>query len=355
MRRLLAPSAPLAVLLAAAAVSAAPPARNYSYTEKTFADSTAGDFTAGEDALVRRVAVEALGRFNGSVVVLEADTGRALTIVNQKLALSDGYIPCSTIKLVTALAALSEGLVEPETRIWFDGEWFMTMGEALAISNNVYFDFLGEQLGFERVRRYALLFGFGEKAGWRIPGEQLGAFPERQPKWRVGRMTSFGDGIAVTPIQLAAFTAALANGGSLYYVQHPASPELAARLRPKIKRRLPIARWLPAIEEAMAASVGRGTSKKARVAGQRIRGKTGTCSFYQRRSRTRLGWFASYNRAGNGRSLVVVVMLRGGSMVYGPRAAEIAGAIYRGLAERRYFSSSSAPIAAASPAACCAE
>src|SRR2546426_1045979 len=70
------------------------------WTEPTFADSTAGDLVDGEDLVVRRAAVQALGPFNGTVVVADPSTGRILTIVNQKLAYKSGFQPCSTIKLV---------------------------------------------------------------------------------------------------------------------------------------------------------------------------------------------------------------------------------------------------------------
>jgi cell division protein FtsI/penicillin-binding protein 2 len=70
-------------------------------------------------------------------------------------------------------------------------------------------------------------------------------------------------------------------------------------------------------------------------------GKTGTCSQWEQRKRTRLGWFASYNQVAD-RKLAVVVLLRGGPMVYGPRAAEVAGNVYRDLSEQHYFSSTAA-------------
>jgi len=73
----------------------------------TYADSTLNDNVDGEDLEIRRAAVEALGPYNGSVVVVDPTTGRILTIVNQHLALQGGFIPCSTIKLVAALAALT--------------------------------------------------------------------------------------------------------------------------------------------------------------------------------------------------------------------------------------------------------
>ena len=77
-----------------------PPARSakkkaYSpWRVPTYADSTEGDSPDGEDPIVRRAAVEALGKLNGTVVVSEAQTGRVLSIVNQKLAFKSGFQPC---------------------------------------------------------------------------------------------------------------------------------------------------------------------------------------------------------------------------------------------------------------------
>ncbi len=318
-------------VLACLAIGAAQaePARR-GYTIRPYADSPAGDWADGEDPVVRQAAVEALGRLNGSVVVADAQTGQILSMVNQKLALSDGYIPCSTIKLVAGLAALSEGLIEPAEKVYFPGGWFMTMVHGLAISNNVLFDELGERLGFSRFRRYARWFGFGEKAGWNIPGEQIGRFPDIEHDYGVGRMTSFGDGISVTPLQLAAFVSAIANGGALYYLQHPEDRAEASSLAPRLKRRLAIGDWLPEIEKGMAEAVKSGTARRARASGTSVWGKTGTCSLNLRQSRTRLGWFASFARQDD-RTLTIVVMLRGGSSISGSLASEVAGNVLQRL------------------------
>src|ERR1022692_4402964 len=81
----------------------------------THFDPTAGDNVDGDELEVRRAAVDALGPYNGTVVVVDPQTGRVLTIVNQKTALDSGFTPCSTIKLVTAFAALNEGLSDRDT------------------------------------------------------------------------------------------------------------------------------------------------------------------------------------------------------------------------------------------------
>ncbi len=295
------------------------------WKEPSYADSTRGDNVDGEDLEVRRAAVEALGPFNGSVVVADADSGRLLTVVNQKLAFSDGFQPCSTIKIVAALAALEEGIIESRSQA--------LLVSAMARSSNWYFANLGAKLGFERVRRYARMLGLGEKAGLNIPEEQSGVLPSAPPKYGgVGMMTSFGAGIAQTPLELAAMLGALANGGTLYYLQYPKSPAEAARLVPVVKRQLEIAESLDEMRTAMRAVVDRGTGRRAAAAtDQEILGKTGTCT--DARAPTHLGWFGSFAEAGS-RTLAVVVLLTGGRAVNGPTAAGIAGNFFKNLAER---------------------
>src|SRR6185436_7134588 len=211
------------------------------WDEPTYADSTIGDNVDGEDLEVRRAAVESLGPLNGSVVVSDPQTGRILAMVNQKLALSDGYQPCSTVKVPVAFAALSEGLVDRTTMLPIYGRTKMNLTTALAKSNNQYFAKLGEQLGYERFSYYAHLFGLGEKAGLDIPGEHAGRFPAEPPKnGGMGMLTSFGEEISLTPLQLSAIMASIANGGTLYYLQHPRSQEDVTNFIPRVKRRLEI-------------------------------------------------------------------------------------------------------------------
>src|ERR1700739_2596593 len=145
------------------------------FTMSSFTDGIgAGDITGGEDPLVRQAAIDALGNMNGTVVAIEPTSGRVLAMVNQKLALSSGAQPCSTIKLSVALAALSEGLVSKETPVTLGTHYRMTLTTALAKSNNAYFEALGRKLGFEKVAYYAHEYGLGELAGYNIPGEELG-------------------------------------------------------------------------------------------------------------------------------------------------------------------------------------
>jgi penicillin-binding protein 2 len=299
----------------------------------TYANSTEGDYTEGDDPIVRGAAVEALGKLNGTVVVADPQTGRILTIVNQRLAFRDGFQPCSTVKVPVALAALSESVVERDTRIRLYGRTTMTMTEALARSSNQYFASLGQKLGFERVSYYARLFGLGEKAGLDIEEEKAGLLPPAPPKNGMGMMTSFGDGIALTPLELTALVSAVANGGTLYYLQYPKSQEEAATLLPRVKRHLDIEQLIPGIKPGMQGAVQYGTARRIGFdPTEPIFGKTGTCT--DERSPTHLGWFGSFSQDGpdapKGR-LAVVVLLTGGYGVSGPAAAIVAGNVYKNL------------------------
>jgi cell division protein FtsI/penicillin-binding protein 2 len=310
------------------------------YTSSFAEDQTRGDVTDGEDPIVRRAAIDALGNMNGSIVAIDPSSGRILSMVNQRMALSEGAIPCSTIKVAVALAALSEGIVTKDTKVNLGG-WHMDMTQALTVSNNMYFEALGRKLGFEKVSHYAHQFGLGELAGWNIAGEHLGVFPseELSPKLGgVGRMCSFGQGISMTPLQLGALIGAIANGGTLYYLQHPQTPEEAVSFSPKIKRYLEIKPLIPEVSEGMIGAVRSGTARSLRYnfSEEEILGKTGTCS----ESGTRYGWFASYANTQYGR-IVVVVFLQGGRSTFGPKAAELAGRFYHGLYEQNYFAAKS--------------
>jgi len=304
------------------------------WSEPTFADSTIGDDISGEDLAVREAAVRALGPYNGSVVVVDPQTGRILSMVNQKLALSSGFQPCSTVKLPVALAGLSEHLIARDTPVCIDGAVRMTLTEALARSNNAFFAILGNKLGFERFSYYARLLGLGEKAGYEIEGEKPGYFPAEPPRnTSLGMMCSFGEGISLTPLELAAMLTAFSNGGTLYYLQYPRSLQEVRNFIPRVKRRLSIEPWLEDLRSGMQAAVEYGTARRAQYdPGEAVFGKTGTCT----ERRTHLGWFGSFNMGGRSQ-LVVVVLLTGGAGVSGPTAAEIAGNFYKNIAQSNFF------------------
>lgn len=322
-----------------------PGTRERFYTNSFADDAGAGDIIAGEDRVVRAAAVEALGNMNGAAIVIDPFSGRILAMVNQKLALSSGAPPCSTIKLAVALAALCEGLVTKDTPVQLGPQWRMNMVAAMAISNNTYFEALGREMGFEKVSYYARRFGLGEPAGDHIDGEQRGMFPSQELDPRlggIGKMCSFGESIYMTPLQLGALVSAIANGGTLYSLQHPRTPEEAASFVPKVKRQLEIGPWATEIAAGMAAAVRYGTARSLRYIfrEEQVLGKTGTCS----KNGTRYGWFACYNNSEHRRT-VTVIFLQGGQMSYGPKAVEIAAHLYRNLYDQRFF----AAVSPASP------
>jgi cell division protein FtsI/penicillin-binding protein 2 len=324
-------------------------------------DPTEGDNVDGEDLVVRRAAVAALGTTRGSVVVADPNTGRILTMVNQKLGLQAGFTPCSTIKLVTSLAALNEHVVERDTVIHLSRYTSLDLTTAIAHSNNPYFATLGNRLGFERVIHYAQLLGLGEKAGLDIPGEQPGSIPAEPPKFGgVGMMTSFGEGFLVTPLELAGLLTSIANGGTLYYLQYPRSAEEVDRFTPKVKRPLDLApEGLADIKVGMRGAVDFGTARRAGYdSSEPILGKTGTCTDFS--SSSHMGWFGSFNDVGNHQLVVVVMLAAVNKSVSGGVAAGVAGAIYKNLSEQRYFAMDASdkpalPQMLVSTPACCAQ
>ena len=307
------------------------------HTSSFASDIVEGDVTAGEDPVVRQAAMDALGNMNGTVVAIDPTSGRVLAMVNQKLALSSGAQPCSTIKLSVALAGVSEGLIDKDTEVPLGRRSRMNLTEALAHSNNAYFEAVGRKLGFDKVSYYAHQYGLGELAGYNIPGEQLGTYPEEEISSKLGgvvKMCSFCEGISMTPLQLGAMVTAIANGGTLYYLQHPTRADDVANFQPRVKRHLDIESEIPELSDGMAGAVEYGTARSLRMNfnEESILGKTGTCSH----EGTRYGWFASYANTDIGR-IVTVVFLQGGRPTFGPKAAEIAGRMYRNLYDHNFF------------------
>ncbi len=312
------------------------------WSEPTFADSTIGDTTLGEDPVVRKAAVDALGPYNGAVVVADPKSGRILSMVNQKLATTGAFQPCSTIKVVVSLASLSEGIIDSETPVHLARRTSMDMTKALAMSNNLYFARLGEQLGFDRVQHYAQVYGLGEKAGWNIEGEQPGTVASQPPPDGLGMMTSFGSGIRLTPLELTSIVSTVANGGTMYYLQYPRSEQDLQTFQPKVKRSLNISNLIPSIRTGMMGAVEYGTARRASLnQSEQLFGKTGTCTDTERPG-VHLGWFGSFNDVGKNK-LVVVVLLTGGRGVSGPIASGIAGQVYRNLDSQKYFFGAMAP------------
>jgi penicillin-binding protein 2 len=322
--------------------------RHRRYYRASYVDPSKGDVTTYDDPIVRQIAVEALGHQSGSVVAVNPENGRILAIVNQKMAFSSALEPCSTIKPFVTIAALKEDVITGDTMLRVAPRRYMNLTEALAHSNNEFFQQLGGRLGFSTVHHYDSLFGLGERAGYGIEDEQPGVLPAAPPAYGgVERMCSFGEGIRMTPLQLAAIVSTIANGGTLYYLQYPQSAEAVQDFQPRVRRTLAIAPLLPDLRQGMLAAVLYGTARLSNDPdGEQALGKTGTCN--DPTMGGRLGWFASYAGQENPK-IVLVVLLRGlQRIVNGPHAADVAGKIYRGLYQEKYFVSKPADSAAAS-------
>jgi penicillin-binding protein 2 len=287
----------------------------------------AKDDLTGEDPEVRRIAVNALGHHAGTVVVMDPMTGRVYSIVNQEWALRRGFKPCSTIKLVTGVAGLSENAI-PAIDTVGDG-YNKDLTSALAHSDNPFFQQVGTKIGSDKMVNYARELGLGEKTGINVPFEFAGRLPEIKTGSLERRMFSHADGFEVTPVQLGTLVSAMANGGKLLVPQIGHSQKELSKMSPKVRRQLGITTdvWQRMIP-GMVGAVNYGSGRKAYDPSQTVAGKTGTCIGQG-------GWvglFTSYAPLANPRLAVVVITQGTDARRHFPAA--VAGAIYRGLNHR---------------------
>jgi cell division protein FtsI/penicillin-binding protein 2 len=280
------------------------------------ASASAWDLAVGEAAR------SALGRAQGAVVAMDPHTGRVHALVNPSLGMQRAFQPCSVFKIVVGIAGLSEGVITPSTTFrctrgcWmWAGHGTIDLGRALAVSCNPYFEWVGEQLGYEKVRHYAQLLGLGEPSGINLTGETAGRVPEFVRPSAVGHLSSHAEGIATSALQLAVLISATVNGGVVLKPQLRGPDGFAATER----WRLPAGTRLDGLSAGFAAAVNEGSASAAFDPEVAVAGKTGTCAA--------LGWFASYAPADHP-ELVVVVFLRQGS---GHGASAVAGRIFRQL------------------------
>jgi penicillin-binding protein 2 len=274
------------------------------------------------DMAVGHACERGLGRGRGAVVAMDPRTGRVLALVNPAEAVRRAYQPCSVFKIVVAIAGLSEGVIRPDTTyVCRKGCWMwaghgpIDLQRALAVSCNPYFEWVGEQLGYDRIRRYAHLLGLGAPSGINLPGETAGRVPPSVRPQAVGHLSSHAQGITTSPVQLAVLISATVNGG---VVLQPTLGE-AGGFVPRERWRLPAGTRLDGLAGGFLAAVNEGSASAAFDPEVAVAGKTGTCSS--------LGWFASYAPADRP-ELVIVVLLRRGS---GHRASAVAGQIFREL------------------------
>jgi cell division protein FtsI (penicillin-binding protein 3) len=252
----------------------------------------------------------------GTVIVLEPNSGRILAIANQpefnpnavaryrpddwrNHAISDTFEPGSTMKVFVMAAALNEGVVTPTQLIHCENGSYrvggrtihdhhpygiLTAEEVIKVSSNIGSAKIGKMLERKRLHTYLRNFGFGQKSGIELRGEEVGILHDPSKWFEITLATiSFGQGISVTPLQLAAATAAIANGGYLmepYLVEKvtDSAGQVIEERQPKVVRQVvksDVAARVARMMETVTAD-DRGTGIKARVPGFRVAGKTGT-------------------------------------------------------------------------------
>lgn len=298
---------------------------------RTAEDEILKDELSGEDREMRRVALKALGGHPGTVVLMNPNNGRIYSIVNQSWALAKPFKPCSTIKLLTSIAALGEGLVDPDLPMDLGYGVKMNMIEALARSNNEYFQIVGDQVGLPIIRDYALQWGLGRVTGINMPGESAGYLPEYKSDAAFPRVCSHGDDIGVTALQLAVMTAAIANGGRIYQPQVVRSEREEAEFEPKLLRTVHIDEQArKKIIEGMLGAVAFGSARRSGVAYLNVAGKTGSCNGQE----SKLGLFTSFFSPDN--PDLVAVIITTGSSEKGSQTAVIAGQIYNELSNGKF-------------------
>jgi cell division protein FtsI (penicillin-binding protein 3) len=259
------------------------------------------------------------------------DLGGAPGYARQNRAIQASYEPGSTFKAITVSGALEEKLVEPETQLAVPptlqvadrtigeahegGGGTLTVADIVARSSNVGSVMIGLKLGAERFDHWVRRFGFGKPTGIDLPGEQRGIVlrPDAYSGSSMGNMP-IGQGIAVTPIQMAAGYTAIANHGLLrepYVVagdRRPPRRVLSKRNADRVSRML---------EGVLAAG---GTAEEAQVDGYRLAGKTGTAEKAENGGYSKTDFVASfigYAPARNPRLLVAVMVDEPRGQIYG--------------------------------------
>ncbi|MDX1387930.1 MAG: penicillin-binding protein 2, partial [Acidobacteriota bacterium] len=265
------------------------------------------------------------------------------------------YAPGSTFKIVMAVAGLETGAVSPSTVVTCKG-WVHMYGrnvlcwkrgghgpvnleKALIHSCNVYFYELGRQLGIEAIHKYGAVFGLGRPTGIDLPREESGILPSNEwkmkhkgEKWFPGETISVAIGqglLAVTPVQLARMTSAVATSGSL------PRPHLRIDDRPEPVTLDVAPETFRLVQAAMRKAVRTGTGQKAALDGIEVAGKTGTAQVYKHsagidaddlpKDERDHAWFVGYAPADDPLIAFAVVVEHGGHG--GTTAAPVARAV----------------------------
>jgi len=277
------------------------------------------------DRYVQRVAERLLNQAvmdnhatGGLILVMEPRTGNILAAANNPTysltadevynprqadrykakIVTDQYEPGSTLKTITMSAAIDQGLVTPGTTMNDTGmavvagstirNWngaangTSTMTDVLIHSSNVGMTWVSGVLGADRLYEYFARYGFGQPTGLRLPGEVGGTVrTNHDAGWtRVDQATNaYGQGIAVTPVQLLQSVAVLANDGQLVrprLVRAIRGPDGPREMAPEVERQVISPKTAHTMLQMMVAVHEQPDLKAYRVAGYHIAAKTGT-------------------------------------------------------------------------------
>lgn len=261
---------------------------------------------------------EAVGQtrsVGGTVVILEPASGKVLAMASQpdynpnavgkyrpgewrNRTICDSFEPGSTFKPFLMASVLEEGVVSRKKKINCEKGRFrvggktirdhkpfgvLTLDEMLRYSSNIGFAKLGKKLEREKFHNYLREFGFGQQTGVDLPGEVIGTLhpPSRWFEIDLAAI-SFGQGVTVTPLQLATATAAIANGGLMmqpYLVERivDGSGREQGVQEPYARNRVISEKTASQVRNMMVGVVEPGgTGSRAAVPGYRVGGKTGT-------------------------------------------------------------------------------
>ncbi len=283
------------------------------------------DNIEGEDLEVRAAALTALGNHAGTILVMEPQTGKVLSIVNQDWAIRHSFKPCSTIKLVTAVAGINEKVIN-ETGNINNRRFPMNLDDALAFSNNSYFQTVGSGLGGEKMTAYAKMLGLGQPTGINAPNETGGRIPNGNNN---ARIYSHGDDFEVTPLQLGVLVSAISNGGKIVVPQIPRTKIEKANFRGAMRYQLDLPNNnFRNVIPGMVGAASYGTARRGMNPALAVAGKTGSCIGQG----SWVGLFASVAPIENPKLAIIVITRGQGER--GKYAAGIAANIYSALQNR---------------------
>jgi penicillin-binding protein 2 len=284
------------------------------------------DQTEGEDPTIRAAAISALAGHAGSVVVMEAQTGKVLTIVNQDWAVRSTIRPCSTIKLVTGVAALNEGVISKEDGSIRNTATRRKLDDAIAFSDNGYFQRAGMQMGNQKLVEYGHKLGLGEQTGINLVGEAPGRLPVADSN---ARIYSHGDDTEVSTLQLAVLASAITNGGHKVLPRVPRNNLEKTDFRTFYKGEVGLPpQNMRRVIPGMMGAASYGTARRNMNQDLGVAGKTGSCID----KGSWVGLFASVAPIEQPKYAVAVITR--GQRERGRYAAAVAAQVYNALSRQ---------------------